>query len=131
VFARAVFAGFLAIAVLQLAGCGPAKLYEKKQYQMEPGLARAMDLSAQSKPQTLSVEFSSSDGKVSVLVVKQEDAPSEDDLIGVPASKAIASKVRETSGSFTAEVPANTATRVIVRDAEKNTDVTLHVTNRK
>lgn len=129
--ARTVCSCILVGTALGFGGCGPARLDETKEYQMEPGLARALDLGAQSKPQTLNVEFASSDGAISVLVVKKDDAPSEDDLISVPSSKAIASKVNETSGSFTAEVPANTATRVIVRDAEKKASVTLKVTNRK
>src|SRR5262245_3428954 len=90
-FVRLVSASLLAVAFLCLAGCGPAKLNQSRTWaDFDVGDARAIDLDPQSKPQTITVEFSVGEGEVTALVVKKDDAKTDDDLLSVPASKAIA-----------------------------------------
>ena len=67
----------IAFGALSLFGCGPSKLNESKSWELETGDGRALDLPAVSKPQKVNVEFSSSDGDVTVLVFKEEDAREE------------------------------------------------------
>ena len=50
-------------------------------------------------------------------------------MLGVDAAKSLG-KQKGKSGSFTAEIPENTATRVVVREASKKTKVDLKVTNK-
>jgi len=122
----------VAVSLLWLAGCGPGKLDQNMTLTLEGDVAaRAIDLPAVSKPQTINVEFSSSDGEVTVLVFKAEDAKKDDELQMAPSSKALAKK-RSKGESFSVDVPENTATRVVVREAEaKKTDVQVKVTNKK
>jgi hypothetical protein len=129
VLARLTFSCLLVVGLLTVAGCGPAKLDVTKTYTLEPGDGRAIDLDAQSKAQTLNVDFSSTAGEINVLVMKKDDAPSDDDLLTADAAKALASKLKAKEGTVTAEVPANTAVRVIIRDAAKTSEVKVHVTN--
>lgn len=124
----------MALSLLLAAGCGPAKLNETKTLQLnKETMAAGLDLSAQKKPQTVTVEFSSSDGEVSVGVFKMEDLKDDDAMVIVPSSKAIGNKVvRGKSDTFSVEIPENTATRVVVRGhTAAKTDVTLKVTNAK
>jgi hypothetical protein len=123
-FARPL--ALLALALLLAAGCGPPKLNENKAFTLESGDAKAFDLPAVSKPQKVTVEFTSSAADVHVLFFKEEDA--KDDLFLADAKKALGEK-KGKGDSFTVEVPANTATRVIARDAKTKTDVTLKITN--
>lgn len=120
-----------ALGLLCLAGCGPAKLDETKNWTLNSETpARAMDLSAQPKPQTFTVEFTATGGDVSVFVFKEEDAKGEDGLAYAPASKALGSKTASTGDSFKVDVPANTATRVIARAGGRKVELKIHVTNR-
>ena len=118
----------VALGAFILAGCGPGKLNENKTLSIDTGEAKGLDLPAVSKPQKINVEFSSSEGEVSVYIFKEEDAKGEDGLIASDPKKALAFK-RGKADSFSADVPENTATRVIVRNATKKTDVQLKVTN--
>ena len=116
--------------LLTLSGCGPAKLDESRNWTLDPGgdSTRALDLPAQSKPQVLTVDFESSAAEVNVGVFKDADAAKLDD---VPWTKAIKAETGKKSGTFTADVPANTATRVVVGNTTKKTEVKVQVTNRK
>ncbi len=129
---RIVPVAVFAIGSLFLSGCGPAKLNENKTLTLDAEVsARAIDLPAVSKAQTINVEFSSSDGDVTVLVFKQEDAKDNDSLPSAPSSKALVKK-RSKGESFSVDVPENTATRVVVREsAAAKTDVQVKVTNKQ
>jgi|SRR5579872_4694597 len=128
---RLVTLSVLALGVLLLAGCGPAKLNETKTLNLNGEFpARAIDLPAQSKPQTIYIEFTSNGGEVSVYVFKEEDAKG-DDMVSARATKAIA-KVTDSKGdNFSVEIPENTATRVVVRGGGRTADVNLKITNQK
>ena len=128
--ARAAFAVALAIPFLGLAGCGPAKLDVTKNYTLDPAGEHtyAIDLDAQSKPQTLNVEYEAADSEVTVAVYKASEA---EDLETLQTSKAIKSESGKKSGKLTVEVPENTATRVVVGDSKAKTAVKLRVTNRQ
>jgi hypothetical protein len=117
----------VALGALLLAGCGPAKLNENRKMDLLDGEAKAIDLPAVSKPQKITVEFSCPDTEVSVLIFKAEDAKG-DDILGADAAKAIAYK-KGKADTFSADVPENTATRVVVRGAGKKTEVQLKITN--
>jgi hypothetical protein len=119
----------LTLAILLLPGCGPGKLDESRNWELEAGEARALDLPAISKPQKINVDFTSSEGDVSAFVFKEEDAKGEDGLRNADtnAKKAIASKTSK-GETFSVDVPENTATRVIVF-ARRKTTVTLKVKN--
>jgi hypothetical protein len=118
----------VSFAALALLGCGPSKLNESKSWELDSGDARALDLPAVSKAQKVNIEFSSSEGEISVYVFKEEDAKGDDGLFGSDSKKALAFK-KAKSDTFSADVPENTATRVIVRGIDKKTKVTLKVTN--
>jgi hypothetical protein len=120
----------LACGAIALVGCGPAKLNESRTWKVESGVSQALDLPAISKPQKINVEFSSSDGEVLVAVFKEEDAKGEEGLLNADTNvkKALASKTSK-GETFTADVPENTPTRVIVYSKQKNTTVNLKVTN--
>ncbi len=112
-----------------LAGCGPAKLDTETKLTVEPLGAGSLVLEPQSKPQTITVEFSSAASDVTVYLIKSEDK--DEELKVVPSKDVTLGKKSGKNGSFATDVPANTRTRVLVLDAKKMTDVTLHVTNRK
>jgi hypothetical protein len=116
--------------LLGLAGCGPAKLDVNHTLSIEPGEAKALDLKAQPKPQAVTVEYDSAAVEVTVGLFKAADVP-DADMEAVPLTKALKGETGKKDGTFTADVPADTATRVVVRGANKKTDVKLHVTNRK
>lgn len=115
-----------AVGLLFTFGCQPPRLDESKSYKMGPGDANLLALPAISKAQTLKVEFTSSKSEVTVYVAKDvgkdDETPKKEDTLEMKKGKA---------ETFSVEVPANTATRVIVRDAHETTDVTLKVTNSK
>jgi hypothetical protein len=85
-------------------------------------------LTAQSKPQKITVEFSSSAGEVSVYVFKGPDQAALDDPEKFK-EKALATK-KGTSETFSVDVPANTAVQVVFY-ALKKTDVSVKLSNRK
>lgn len=119
-----------AAALLGLAGCGPAVLDQRVNWVIDPGEtpARALDLDAQPKPQTLTVEYESSAAEVEVGVYKAADAK---ELETVQTSKALKAESGKKSGSLTVDIPEKTAVRVVVGGSRKKTDVKLHVTNKK
>lgn len=117
-----------AAGLLFLAGCGPAKLNVSRSYDVGPGEANAVDLDAQPKPQKLTVEFKATE-EVTVLVFKAADAKGEDAILTVDAAKSLAQQ-KGKSGTVTADVPENTATRVVVRGAAKTSKVDLTITNK-
>lgn len=118
-----------ALALLFVAGCGPAKLKVSQTLNLDAGDIKSIDPPAQPKPQKITIEFASSAGEVSVYVLKEADAKGDTGLINAEANKekALASK-RGTNETFTVDVPENTAVRVIFV-AGKKTDVTVKVTN--
>jgi hypothetical protein len=104
-----------------------AKLDVKRKMALDLGEAKAFDLEAQSGAQTITVEFSSSKGAVSVYVFKEEDAIGDELLISDP-KKALAG-ARAKAGVIKADVPAKTATRVIIRGAAEMTTVEVKLAN--
>ena len=116
-----------AAGLLFLAGCGPAKLNESRSYDVEPGVAEGFEIPAQSKPQKITVEFTAPE-EVEVLLFKLADAKG-DDAIGADAKKALGFK-KDKAGSVTADVPENTATRLVVRGVAKKAKVDVKVTNK-
>jgi hypothetical protein len=118
--------------ILGLAGCGPARLNETRTWSLTSGTsARALDLPAQPKPQTITVEFSSTANEVSVYLFKADDAKGEDGIAFADSKLALGGKSKSKGDSFSAEVPANTATRLIARSGGRDTEVTIKVTNQK
>jgi hypothetical protein len=122
----------VAVGLVSLTGCRPGKLDETRTLSLGGDVvAQGLDLPAQSKPQTINIEFSSSAGEVSVYLFKEDDAKGEDGLTSANPTKAIAKKTNSKGDSFSAEVPPNTSTRVIIRGGGNKTDVTIKVTNQK
>jgi hypothetical protein len=121
----------LALGLGLVAGCGPAKLNETKTW---PGISsgdiKALDVPAITKPQKVTVEFTSSSADVTVIAVKESDARGDKGLQDADPSKALAKKSGK-SGEFAVDVPENTAIRVIVLNVTAKTDVTVKVTNSK
>ena len=128
-FARP-FAFLLASGLVALSGCGPAKLDVEKTYTLDSGDAKIVLLDAQSKQQNITVAFESTDSPIIVLLLKDSDLQKDDDGSFMATSKAVAFKSGEKNSSFTAEVPANTASRVIIRGAASKTTVKVHITNK-
>ncbi len=121
----------LAASMLAAGGCGAGKLNETRTFELlVSGDANAIDLPAQSSVQRITVEFTSSNTEVTTLIFREADAKGEEGLTDSDPALALAKETAK-SGSFTAEVPANTPTRVIVRGAIKKTSVELKVTNRR
>ena len=120
----------LALSLIGLAGCGPAKLNETKEWTLD-GEAKVLELPAVSKPQTITVVFSASSGEVSVLLFKADDAKGESAIVEAPAIKALGSKLKSKGDTFTVEVPENTATRLFVRPVSLKAVVKVTVTNQK
>jgi hypothetical protein len=117
-----------ACCLLFLAGCGPAKLNEARSLELGgESPARAIDLDAQSKPQKITVEFSSPED-VTVLLFKAEDAKTDDDIMTADPKKALGFK-KGKEGSFVVDVPEKTATRVFARMETKKTTVQVKVKN--
>ena len=100
-----------------------------KKYPLDAGQAKAIDLPAISKPQKITVEFSSSASEVSVYLIKDFKAGEDPDPLS-PKKDQILETKQGKEGSFSVDVPEKTATRVIVRGAKQTTDVTLKVTNK-
>jgi hypothetical protein len=119
-------------ALVLLSGCGAGKLDVSKTMALGANVeAMSIDLDPQSKPQTLYIEFTSNGGEVSVYVFKEEDAKGEEGIAVARPTKAIAKKMDSKGDNFTAEIPANTATRVIVRCGGRTAEVKIRVTNQK
>jgi hypothetical protein len=117
----------VAVGLLSLAGCGPAKLNQTRAYDLDVGELDGFFLDKQSKPQKVTIEFTSSAGEVSVLLFKAEDAKGDAALETDPA-KALGFKTGK-GETFVVDVPENTETRLVVRNATKTTKVNVKVTN--
>jgi hypothetical protein len=128
VIARTPTAVLAAVLMLSAAGCGPPVLDQTQKLSLIPGDTKSADLAAVDKPQKITVKYDSSATTVNVYVFKSSDAPDLGKTL--PVDKALA-KESGKSGTLTVDVPAKTATRVVVTGAEKSTEVTLHLTNKK
>ncbi len=119
-----------ALGLFGLAGCGPPKLDEKRTIELDGGTEiKSIDLPSIKKPQKVTVEFTA-DAEVAVAIFKESDVP-EGNLFAASKDKALAITDKPAkSGSISAEVPENTATRVLFASKEK-AKVDAHVTNRK
>lgn len=117
----------LAVGMVGIAGCGPGRLDESRTYNMDTHDAPYMELTPQSKAQTIKIEFESSAAEVDVGLFRSADLK---DPADANFSKALKSEVQKKSGSFSVEVPENTATTVVLGNAKAKTDVKIHVTNR-
>lgn len=122
----------LAPVLLVAVGCGPKPINETKTFTLDREVgAQRLELPAAKKAQKLTVEFSSSDGEVSVLVCKSADVKDEDAMLTVEPAKALANK-KGKGETFTVDVPENTETQVIVRGhTAAKTNVTLKVSTGK
>lgn len=118
----------LAAALFLLAGCGPPKLNETRTYDLAPLEAKALDLPSVSKTQKVTVEFSSTASELTVYLLR--DSTGEPDVNAPDQAKVLASKSGK-ADTFAVDVPANTATRVLLRGAKVDTKVTVTVTNAK
>lgn len=121
----------LAPVLLVAAGCGPKPLNENKTYTLDTNTSgHRLDIPAVKKARTITVEFSSSDKDVTVLVFKKSDV--KDDAEGITtaeSAKKLAGK-RGKADSVTVEIPADTPATIVVREhAAAKTDVTLKVTS--
>jgi hypothetical protein len=117
--------------LLVATGCSPKPLNETKTYTLDTQVsAHRLDIPANKKAQNITVEFSSSEKDVTVLLLKTSDVPTGEDGITIAeSSKKLAGKRGKTE-SFTVEVPADTPTTLIVREhAATKTDVTVKVTS--
>ena len=80
--------------------------------------------------QKITVEFSSSASEVVVYLIK--DFKEDDGLNTTPSKAQILKEEKGKSGSFSVDVPENTATRIAVRGhTAAKTNVTVKVTNAK
>ena len=129
--ARLVPVVAIALGLASLSGCGPDKLNVEKTLNLSAEYpARSVDMPPQKKAQTITVDFTSS-ADVLVLLFKEDDAKGDDAILTAGEAKALG-KQKGKSGSFSAEVPANTATRVVARDpAGAKADVQIKITNKK
>jgi hypothetical protein len=122
----------LAPVLLVAAGCGPKPINETKTLTLDTQFgARRIEVPAAKKAQKLTVEFSSSDGEVSVLVFKAADVQGENAMLEAPQTKALANK-KGKADTFTVDIPENTETYVVVRGhTAAKTDVKVTVSTGK
>ena len=122
----------LAPILLVAVGCGPKPINESKTFTLDTQVgAQRLELPAAKKAQKLTVEFSSSDGEVNVLVFKAADVKDADAMLTVEGSKALGSK-KGKADTFSVDVPENTATQVVVRHhTAAKTDVKVTVSTGK
>ena len=129
VFRRASVAAAFLLASIN--GCGPAKLdVSKTVYVGGDGDIQILELDTQSKPQTINVEFSSSGGEVSVFLYKEEDIRGNSGIENANPAKALGKATNRKEDRFSVQVPANTATKVIIQSVKK-TEVKIKITNSK
>jgi hypothetical protein len=117
-----------AVAFLAPSGCGPAKLDETKSYSLNPGDTQTLALPAQPRPQRLTVDFDA-DNPVEVFILKTADVSDPD--APLPTGKALAIERAKASGTLSVDLGPDTATTVAVTALSKQTNVKLHLTNRK
>ena len=120
--AAVVLAGLLAVP-----GC-TGKLDQTKSFETAPGSPKLFDLDASSGPQTITVEYESTDGPIEVGIYNAKD---EEAAEMIRPDKALKYERDKTKGSIAAEVPANTPTRVAVGGMKGKTTVKLRMTNTK
>jgi hypothetical protein len=122
----------LAPVLLVAAGCGPKPINESRTFTLDREVgAQRLELPAAKKAQKLTVEFSSSEGEVSVLVFRSADVKDEDAMLTVEPAKALGSK-RGKADTFAVDVPENTETQVVVRQhTAAKTDVKVTVSTGK
>lgn len=120
----------LAPVLLAAAGCGPAKINENRTFTLDTNTSgHRLDIPADKKPRTLTVEFASSEKEVSVLLFKRSDVKDGEDGIMEAQNTQKLAGTRATADRFTAEIPADTPTTIIIRGhAAPKTNVTLKVT---
>jgi hypothetical protein len=119
---------FAAVVFLTPSGCGPAKLDETKTYTLPPGETKPLTLPAQPRPQRLTVEFEA-DNPVEVGVYKTADVSDPD--APLPTGKALAIERAKDSGVLSVDLGPDVSTTVTVTALSKQTNVKLHLTNRK
>jgi hypothetical protein len=117
----------LTLTLLWVGGCGPKRLNVSKTFNVD-GDMPYLEFDAQPKPQTIQVEFTST-GEVSVLLYKEEDLRGKDALINAKPEKALGKVIKGTEGRFSAEVPPNSATRLVIDGGIKKAEVKVKVTN--
>jgi hypothetical protein len=120
----------LAVSLSLVAGCGPGKLRESRNYDLAPGDAQGFLCPEQSSAQKINIDFNSTDADVTVLLFKASDIKDSKNMPDVDASKALGKAAGKT-GSFSVDVPEKTATHLVVRDAKKSTKVDVKVNNHK
>ncbi len=120
-----------ALGLFLATGCGPGKLDKSSVIALDPAETKAIDLDPQPKPQKVTIEFSSSEAPVTVLVFKETDARGEPGLVNAEVNKAKALASKQSKGeTFAVDVPENTAIRVVFI-ATKKTDVSVKLSNTK
>ena len=115
-----------AVVLFALAGCGPAKLDEKKTYPVSAGDTQMMILPKQPKPQRITVEFES-DQPVDIGIYKSEDVEGGT----LPSSKALGIERAKDKGTVTADLGPDVATTVTITALGKTANVKVHVHNKK
>lgn len=122
----------LAPVLLVATGCGPKPINESKTLNLDLQTpANAVLVPAQKKAVKLTVTFAATAGEVLVFVFKESDIPNDEAMTMADPAKALASG-KGKDGTFTADVPENTATRVVVRSSSvPKTDVKVTVSTGK
>jgi len=121
-----------ALLLASINGCGPAKLNDTRTLNLDGfGDIQVLELDPQPKPQTIRVEFSTSGGEVSVFLYKEEDVRGNEGVVNANPAKAIAKSTKKKEDNISAEVPPNTATRVVIECGSKKTEVKIKITNSK
>ncbi|MFO0798618.1 MAG: hypothetical protein U0804_14180 [Gemmataceae bacterium] len=116
-----------AVVLVATAGCGPARLDEKKTYQLTPGDTKMMILPKQPKPQRITVEFES-DQPIEVGIYRSSDVTQD---TTPPASKALGIERAKATGTVTADLGPDEATTVTFSALGKAATVKAHVHNKK
>jgi hypothetical protein len=130
-FNRHILLALLAPVLLLLSGCAD-KLNITKSYEVSSVESKAIELPAQKVAQTINIDFSATGDAVSVLVFKEEDSPPGDRAISnADATKALGKKINSKADKFSVDVPANTATRVVIWGTGKKSEVTIKIDNKK
>lgn len=118
----------VALLGLALPGCGPAKLDETKNYDIDPGETKFVILPAQPRPQRLTVEYDAA-SPVEVGIYKTDDV--KDQPATLPSSKALAVDKAKAAGTISADLGPDVSTTVTVTGLGKKTAVKVRITNRK
>jgi hypothetical protein len=119
----------LAVGLVALSGCGPARLEETKTLAADPAESPYLELPAQPVPQTIKVEYDSSACEVDIGLYKASEVR-EGNEGHADVKKAMKGESGKKSGSFSVDVPEKTATKLIINSAKVKTNVKVHLTNR-